>query len=229
MKHARRSDFWTRVAMVGAAVAVAAFLVLSVLALVQGQRIGELESETKRQGKDAISQQAAVDALARDSVALRAQVTRCSDTPGAASCEKPAAPPPAERIREAEATPGPAGGVGPIGPPGPAGPSGKPGPPGPVGIGKPGANGAPGLVGDPGVDGAPGSAVNGTNGTDGAQGPPGPQGEPGAPGVDGRGITTATITPQSDTTCHLILTMSDATTVDAGPIPCTTPPPEVNP
>lgn len=226
----------TRAFIVSLIVAVIAFAVLAVSGLVLLSHVASLEADAAKRDGVARSQQAAIDGLAKDSAALRAQVTRCSDQPpDTPSCDRPVAPPPADRIRQAEATPGPAGAPG---SPGPAGPSGSPGPSGQPGqAGSPGTQGNPGSPGGPGKDGIPGAAgtptngrdgTNGINGADGAagkdgtDGAPGPAGPPGADGTDGRGITDVTITTQPDGTCRLILTFTDSTTTDAGTIPCAT-------
>lgn len=64
-----------------------------------------------------------------------------------------------------------------------------------------GPAGVPGTPGAPGQDGAPGQ-----------NGAPGQDGKPGADGAAGVGITGATINSEG----HLILTLSDGTTIDAG-------------
>lgn len=136
---------------------------------------------------------------------------------------------------------GPVGPQGPQGETGPQGPAGAdstvPGPKGDTGdTGPAGAAGADGasayevwldagntgseadflasLVGPQGVKGDTGDT--GPQGPQGEQGPAGPAGAdstvPGPAGADGLSITTATI----DGSGHLILTLSDASTVDAG-------------
>ncbi len=96
----------------------------------------------------------------------------------------------------------PEGPQGPIGPTGPVGPIGPFGPTGPQGVkGDKGDTGATGTAGIPGVQGP-----KGDKGDAGNQGPTGPAGQH---------ITNATINSSN----HIIFTLSDNTTVDAGEIP----------
>ena len=82
--------------------------------------------------------------------------------------------------------------------------------------GRDGVDGKDGLNGRDGMDGAPGQ--NGTNGRDGQDGAPGRDGIDGAPGRDGTdgqdgvGITAVAIDERN----HLILSLSDGSTQDAG-------------
>lgn len=93
--------------------------------------------------------------------------------------------------------------------PGPTGASGRPGI---AKTGPPGAPGASGIPGAPGPTGQPGNP-----GLDGPAGPTGPAGTNGRDGTDGRGIDSAAIVD-----CRLILTLTDGTALDAGPVPCIT-------
>ncbi len=140
---------------------------------------------------------------------------------------------------------GPRGGNGPRGPsghmgrPGVDGVDGRPGAPGPPGDigprGQPGTDGAPGKPGAPGPQGEPGEAgATGSTGEPGRPGDPGPPGETGPPGADsnvpgpqgdpGRGIASVDVVQQAPNDCHLIVTYTDTTTHDAGPIACSPPP-----
>lgn len=94
---------------------------------------------------------------------------------------------------------------GPTGPAGPQGPTGPAGPQGPIG-----QQGIQGIVGPPGTPGAPGiPGVQGPKGDQGSIGLTGPQ------GTAGLGIASANTNAQH----HLILTMTDSSTIDAGVIP----------
>jgi len=97
---------------------------------------------------------------------------------------------------------------------GPAGATG-PGATGATGfIGPAGSTGATGLSGLNGVDGATGPVgATGADGTDGTDGVDGVDGVDGATGATGLYITTATIFAD-----NLILTLSDETLINAGPV-----------
>lgn len=102
-------------------------------------------------------------------------------------------------IDAGELPPGPQGPIGPTGPVGPAGPTGAQGPQGLTG-----ATGAQGATGSAGVPGATGPA-----------GPQGPQGPQGDLGPEGSHVTNAVINGSN----HLIFTLSDNSTIDAGVLP----------
>ena len=117
---------------------------------------------------------------------------------------------------------GPQGNIGPQGPQGEQGIQGNVGAQGAQGIqGNVGAQGDPGPQGEQGIQGNVGPqgerGLQGNVGPQGATGPTGPQGIQGNAGVngtngnDGIGISTATVTSG-----NLIITLSDATIVDAG-------------
>lgn len=128
-----------------------------------------------------------------------------------------------------EPVPGPAGEPGTPGATGPGGATGAPGTPGgpgPGGVpGVPGPGGAPGAPGAPGTPGAPGAP-----GTPGGAGPSGAPGAPGEPGADGqspaclsepgqcRGPEGRGIADTEVSDCRLIVTYTDGTTRDAGPV-----------
>lgn len=95
-----------------------------------------------------------------------------------------------------------------VGPQGPAGPQGE------QGIqGETGATGEQGPKGDKGDTGATGP--QGPKGDTGATGPQGPAGADGQDGADGVSVTNVQINASN----HLIVTLSDSTTVDAGLMP----------
>jgi collagen type III alpha len=109
--------------------------------------------------------------------------------------------------------PGEKGEPGAPGSPGPPGEKGEPGNPGEPGRsgekGEPGSPGSQGLPGEKGESGRPGEP-----GRPGERGEPGRPGEPGQPGKDGRGAAGALI----DRSGHLILTMTDGSSHDLGPV-----------
>lgn len=94
--------------------------------------------------------------------------------------------------------------AGPEGPTGPTGPTGPEGPAGPQGI-----QGIQGLRGDAGQTGLQGLA--------GAPGPKGDEGQTGPAGVGLPGISVSNASVSN--TSHLILTLTDNSTVDAGLLP----------
>lgn len=118
--------------------------------------------------------------------------------------------------------PGDKGDIGAQGDPGPLGPVGAAGDPGSDGEpGAPGADGNPGARGEPGGTGEQGPI--GATGPAGPAGPAGPPGEPGADGTDGddgtsgppgRGIESATCSPD---TGRWTIEYTDETTGDGGP------------
>ena len=127
---------------------------------------------------------------------------------------------------------GPTGATGATGPQGPQGEKGDTGEQGPKGdkgdkgdTGATGAQGPQGEKGDTGETGAQGP--QGPTGATGATGPQGPQGPTGATGAtgpagangtngtDGISITNVSI----DNSGHLIVTLSNSNTIDAGAIP----------
>lgn len=118
--------------------------------------------------------------------------------------------------------PGDKGDIGAQGDPGPLGPVGAAGDPGSDGEpGAPGADGNPGARGEPGGTGKQGPT--GATGPAGPAGPAGPPGEPGADGTDGddgtsgppgRGIESATCSPD---TGRWTIEYTDETTGDGGP------------
>lgn len=121
--------------------------------------------------------------------------------------------------------PGDKGDIGAQGDPGPLGPVGAAGDPGSDGEpGTPGADGSPGARGEPGSTGKQGPiGATGPAGPTGPAGEPGPQGIPGeqgAPGEDGedgtsgRGIESATCSPD---TGRWTIEYTDETTGDGGP------------
>lgn len=119
---------------------------------------------------EANSRGKAVDTLANDVRALRAQVQ--------AAGQSPVAPDPASAVPNL-----PQRTVVPIpGPPGPPGSDGSPGATGPAG--SPGPSGAPGVDGAQGPQGDPGPA--GPQGDPGPAGPAGPAGKDGVDGADGQ-------------------------------------------
>lgn len=155
----RRQGAWAWAAL--AAVLLA--LLLSVWALAE-----DLDDQ-KAEGQ---KRQLVVDQLARDSVALRGELTKQGVDPDTV------APPPQDRTDDPLPIQGPQGIPG---TPGIQGPEGEQGP-----AGAEGKQGVQGAQGTPGEDGAPGSG--GAPGEDGPQGPPGasgPQGPPGASGPQG--------------------------------------------
>jgi hypothetical protein len=121
---------------------------------------------------------------------------------------------------------GPRGFPGPIGPPGRDGRTGEPcqpsnpeciGPPGPPGPSGPeGDTGLPGGSGEPGATGATGEP--GPAGPTGAIGPEGPAGPAGV------SVTNVTVVEVDNNECHLIVTLSDGSQIDAGAVDCPTPP-----
>lgn len=116
------------------------------------------------------------------------------------------------------------GDIGPQGLPGPAGPQGEKGntgdvgPSGPAGLN--GKDGAPGPVGPQGLKGDKGDlgpvGVMGPQGPKGDTGATGPQGDVGATGAAGISITSAVVTNG-----NLIITRSDGSTINAGPVSAT--------
>ena len=111
--------------------------------------------------------------------------------------------------------PGPTGAIGPAGPTGAVGPAGSVGPAGPAGaIGPAGAVGPAGAAGATGPAGSIGPA--GPTGTVGPTGPAGPAGAAGATGSAGVSVTATSI---NNTTGHLLVSLSNGTTVDAGLLP----------
>jgi hypothetical protein len=108
------------------------------------------------------------------------------------------------------------GAPGPTGAPGESGKAGKTGASG--SDGKPGATGAQGATGAKGDPGPTGP--QGATGERGPQGETGPAGKDGADGSDGRGIDSATCSPD---TGRWTITYTDDTSEDAGPCIATTP------
>lgn len=110
---------------------------------------------------------------------------------------------------------GSGGGGGTVGPPGPRGPKGDQGDPGPQGpAGKDGINGTNGKSAyqiwlD---DGHTGTEQDFLNSLIGPAGDEGPQGQP---GPEGTGITDIRV----DANGHVIITLSNGSTVDAGKVP----------
>ena len=99
--------------------------------------------------------------------------------------------------------------------PGEIGATGIAGQPGPVGsTGATGVAGATGIAGQPGPAGSIGAT--GVAGATGPQGPKGDSGEPGATGPAGISITSAVVTNG-----NLIITRSDGSTINAGPVSAT--------
>jgi hypothetical protein len=127
----------------------------------------DAEVEARQSAAEEANQRGhAVDTLAADVRALRAQVQ--------AAGQSPVAPDPASAVLNL-----PARIVVPI--PGPRGEPGLPGVPGTPG--SPGASGAPGVAGQDGAAGRDGvDGKPGADGKDGAPGQPGEKGDPGAPG-----------------------------------------------
>ena len=120
--------------------------------------------------------------------------------------------------------PGPKGDIGPEGLPGPQGLAGEPGLPGPQGpkgdTGPAGAIGPQGLPGPAGPQGPKGDTgpqgpqgPKGDTGPAGAVGPQGATGLTGPTGADGISITSAVVTNG-----NLIITRSDGSTINAGPV-----------
>jgi len=97
----------------------------------------------------------------------------------------------------------------PPGPTGPIGPTGITGPPGPIG-----PIGPQGIKGDTGDTGPTGTA--GIPGVQGPKGDKGDKGDAGDTGPEGTHVTNATINSGNN---HLVFTLSDNSTVDAGVIP----------
>lgn len=155
---------------------------------------------------------------------LRTQVRELGATPVA---------PPAEDITgdETQLVPlpgpeGPAGDRGPAGPPGAACQPRNPncvGPPGPMGPrgeqGLEGVGGEPGTAGEPGATGEPGPA-----GPAGATGPEGPAGPAGATGPAGVSVVDVRVVEVAQHDCHLIVSLSDGSQIDAGNVDCPEPP-----
>ena len=132
----------------------------------------------------------------------------------------PAVPPPEDIVdNPPEVVPIP----GPEGPPGTPGRDGVDGKDGAAGL--PGPPGAAGPVGEPGATGAtgePGAAgATGDPGATGPQGDPGPTGPPGPAGIS---VTNVQVVEVAQNECHLIVTLSDGTQIDAGAVDCPTPP-----
>lgn len=131
---------------------------------------------------------------------------------------------------------GPEGDRGPQGPPGRDGRDGAPcqptnpmcvGPAGPAGImgpqGETGAQGGQGPMGEAGGTGATGeTGATGATGETGATGATGPAGPPGV------GIAEVRLVVAEDGTCHLLVTLTDGSTSDAGSWDCKQAPP-INP
>jgi len=188
---------------------VVAFLALSVLSLLQARAFNDLQADrAKRISAATIANQkrdAAIAGLSTSVNALRGQVDRCKDkranTPG---CQVPVAPPPAVTVQ------GAVGATGPAGPPGAS----------------PTDSQLASLIalycsahddcrGIPGINGS-----NGANGADGGTGPPGPAGQDGKDGTNGTngtdGISVTNV--QVNDQCHLIVTLSNDSTIDAGQV-----------
>lgn len=147
----------------------------------------------------------AVDTLAADVRALRAQVQ--------AAGQSPVAPDPASAVPNL-----PARIVVPI--PGPQGEQGLPGSSGPPG--SPGVSGAPGVNGADGVAGRDG--VDGKDGKDGAPGQPGEKGDKGDPGAPGPACPTGySQQPAVDDPYALVCRQDGAPS--PSPSPTATPPP----
>jgi hypothetical protein len=118
---------------------------------------------------------------------------------------------------------------GPRGPQGPPGRDGRDGAPctptNPMCIGPTGPTGATGASGEPGATGPQGEP--GATGPQGEPGATGPQGEPGATGPQGPAgvsVTNVQVVEVAMNECHLIVTLSDSTQIDAGTIDCPEPP-----
>jgi hypothetical protein len=175
---------------------------------------------------------ASVDALREQ---VRALCRQAEDLdPTSPECQ-PDAPPPEDIVDDSDdvggavAIPGPVGPAGPQGETGAQGPAGSPcqptnpnciGPPGPLGpTGDPGPTGA---VGDPGSPGETGAT--GDTGAQGAEGPTGPQGATGPTGPAGVSVSNVQIVEVAQNECHLIVTLSDGSQIDAGGVDCPSPP-----
>lgn len=141
--------------------------------------------------------------------------------------------PPPEEITDGDVEvvpiPGPPGPQGERGPSGEPGPRGLTGPPGAAGA--PGAAGTAGPAGETGETGATGAAGEpGATGEPGTVGATGPQGETGATGPVGPagpagiGIADVQVVEVAERECHLIVTLTDGTRIDAGAIDCPEPP-----
>ncbi|WFB09034.1 collagen-like protein [Streptomyces sp. LX-29] len=175
-------------------VLVCVLLALSGVAVILWARINAGDRRAAAMAAEADRRGVALSTLARDVRTLRDQVRAHGDTP--------AAPDPAEAVRDlvsrvsvpvpavvagAPGSPGAPGAHGERGPrggrggPGPSGAPGVLGPAGPTGpAGPDGPAGAAGPAGAPGADGLPGAV-----GPSGAAGPPGPAGERGPQGERG--------------------------------------------
>lgn len=107
-----------------------------------------------------------------------------------------------------------------------------------------GATGAAGGKGDKGDKGAPGKSPDcllettmcrgekgdkGDKGDIGDKGDKGDKGEKGDAGSAGRGVSSVQVIKQEDSTCHLIISYTDGTTQDAGPVGCPAPTQEPTP
>jgi hypothetical protein len=158
---------------------------------------------------------------------LRAQVQDLGGTPVV---------PPAEDITgdETQVVPIP-GPPGPEGERGLQGPEGRPGrdgrtgepcqPSNPLCVGPPGPPGPSGPEGATGLTGGTGEAgATGATGESGPAGPTGATGPEGPAGPAGVSITNVQIVENPERECHLIVSLSDGTTIDAGRIDCPRPP-----
>lgn len=208
------ADRWRRVMLACVLVALAGAIIL-IWARMDHANARISDEATARQSAvaEANRRGGAVETLAADVRALRAQVQ--------AAGQQPVAPDPASAVPHLPARtvvplpiPGPTGPQGAPGSPGATGPTGSPGSPGPVGAtGPAGQGGAAGSPGPAGPQGDPGPA--GATGPAGPAGPAGPQGPAGPSCPDGYTLQAPSWDPSA------LVCMRDAT---PSPTPSSTPP-----